>query len=425
MNAMYRLLGIFAVFLGTTFAWVTLGAITSHRKDAQSGELRESVSALWGSPQTQAAPTLVFNYITTREVERTETKDGKDVRVRELVSENNTRPVALASTDIDVKLASDLRRKGLSWYSLYDVGFAAVYGYEHAGPESGELEVAVALPDAGAIYDDFRFTIDGKDVSAGFDPRGGALRARVPVAPGQRLTIGVGYASRGLDQWAYPPTPGVDRLENFALTMHTDFADIDFPAGTMSPSAREPEGSGAKLTWRFAQVVTGKGMGMITPSRIQPGELAAELSWSAPVSLFLFFFMLFVLSVLRDIEIHPINYALIAGAFFAFHLLFAYSADHLPVEVAFGLSSAVSVFLVVSYLRLVVSARFAYVEAAAAQLVYLVGFSLAHFWKGYSGLTATVLSIVTLYLLMQLTGRLRWSELLARTTIDPKAPAQA
>jgi inner membrane protein involved in colicin E2 resistance len=192
----------------------------------------------------------------------------------------------------------------------------------------------------------------------------------------------------------------------------------------MSPSAREREGSGEKLSWRFAQVVTGKGMGMITPSRIQPGELAAELSWSAPVSLFLFFFMLFVLSVLRDIEIHPINYALIAGAFFAFHLLFAYSADHLPVEVAFGLSSAVSVFLVVSYLRLVVSARFAYVETAAAQLVYLVGFSLAHFWKGYSGLTATVLSIVTLYLLMQLTGRLRWSELLARG-VEPKAPAQA
>jgi inner membrane protein involved in colicin E2 resistance len=35
--------------------------------------------------------------------------------------------------------------------------------------------------------------------------------------------------------------------------------------------------------------------------------------------------------------------------------LFAYSADHLPVEWAFAISSLVSVFLVVSYLRLVVS----------------------------------------------------------------------
>jgi hypothetical protein len=85
----------------------------------------------------------------------------------------------------------------------------------------------------------------------------------------------------------------------------------------------------------------------------------------------------------------------------------------LPVEAAFALSSVVSVFLAVSYLRLVVSARFAYVEAGLAQLVYLVGFSLAHFWEGFTGLTTTVLAIVTLYLMMQLTGRVRWSEVLS------------
>jgi len=73
---------------------------------------------------------------------------------------------------------------------------------------------------------------------------------------------------------------------------------------------------------------------------------------------------------------------------------------------------------VVSYLRLVVSNRFAYVEAALAQLVYLVGFSLAHFWAGLTGLTVTLLAIVTLAAVMQLTGRLKWSEVLA----SPKAP---
>jgi hypothetical protein len=74
------------------------------------------------------------------------------------------------------------------------------------------------------------------------------------------------------------------------------------------------------------------------------------------------------------------------------------------------------VLLVTSYLRLVVSPRFAFVEAAAAQLVYLVGFSLAHFWEGFTGLAVTVLSVLTLFLLMQLTGRIRWS--------SPGAPAR-
>ena len=61
--------------------------------------------------------------------------------------------------------------------------------------------------------------------------------------------------------------------------------------------------------------------------------------------------------------------------------------------------------------------RFAFREAAAAQLVYLVGFSLAHFWDGFTGLTVTILAILTLFLLMQLTGRIRWSETLTAPSV--------
>jgi hypothetical protein len=68
----------------------------------------------------------------------------------------------------------------------------------------------------------------------------------------------------------------------------------------------------------------------------------------------------------------------------------------------------------------VVSARFAFVEAAAAQVVYLIGFSVAHFWDGFTGLTVTVLSILTLFLLMQLTGRIRWSEALQRRPAEAR-----
>lgn len=60
-------------------------------------------------------------------------------------------------------------------------------------------------------------------------------------------------------------------------------------------------------------------------------------------------------------------------------------------------------------------ARFAFVEAGLAQLVYLVGFSLAHFWTGYTGLMITVLAIVTLFLLMQWTGRVDWKTALRKT----------
>jgi inner membrane protein involved in colicin E2 resistance len=422
MRSQVRLLGIGAVFVAASIGWLVLGGVTQLRKGSQSEKLRASVQNLWGNQQVQSAPQLVFHYQTQETVERTETKNGVEVKVSELVTSWRERSVALASSDLDVRLRSDLRRKGLTWYSLYDVIFGGDFSYVHQGPEAGELEVVLAFPDPGALYDDFRFAIDGADASAGLDPSGGKLRARVAVAPGQRVRIHAGYKSRGLDQWQYRPSEGVGRHEQFALTMHTDFSDIDFPSGTLSPSRKQRTADGYQLEWKFGRIVTGNGIGMVTPSRIQPGDLASQLSLSAPVSLFFFFFVIFVLATLREIELHPLNYLLLAGAFFAFHLLFAYSVDHLPVEAAFALASAVSVFLVVSYLRLVVSTRFAYVEAGLAQLVYLVGFSLAHFWEGYTGLTATVLAIATLYLVMQLTGRVHWSQALAA---KPDAPQLA
>lgn len=66
--------------------------------------------------------------------------------------------------------------------------------------------------------------------------------------------------------------------------------------------------------------------------------------------------------MLRRIDLHSINYfflAALAAAFFAFHLLFAYTVDRIPVVTAFVLCSAVSMSLTVSYLKLVVGLRFA------------------------------------------------------------------
>jgi inner membrane protein involved in colicin E2 resistance len=104
------------------------------------------------------------------------------------------------------------------------------------------------------------------------------------------------------------------------------------------------------------------------------------------------------------------NYFFLAAAFFAFHLLLAYLVDHMSIHKAFALSALVSVFLVVSYLRLVVGIVFASREAALAQIIYLVLFSYAFFLKGFTGLAITIGSILTLFVVMQITGRVRWAE---------------
>jgi hypothetical protein len=63
-----------------------------------------------------------------------------------------------------------------------------------------------------------------------------------------------------------------------------------------------------------------------------------------------------------------------------------------------------------------VGMRFAAVEAGIAQLVYLVLFSYAFFFEGYTGLAVTIGAILSLFVAMQVTGRVRWSEKFAQRT---------
>src|SRR5438105_11724802 len=113
---------------------------------------------------------------------------------------------------------------------------------------------------------------------------------------------------------------------------------------------------------------------MAMPEHLQPGPLAGRISFFAPVSLFFFFFLMLIITTMRGIELHPMNYFFLAAAFFAFHLLLAYLVDHVSIHLAFVISSAVSIFLVVAYLRLVVGVRFAAREDATAPFLHLVWF---------------------------------------------------
>jgi inner membrane protein involved in colicin E2 resistance len=108
------------------------------------------------------------------------------------------------------------------------------------------------------------------------------------------------------------------------------------------------------------------------------------------------------------------NYFFLAAAFFAFHLLLAYLVDHLDIHASFLAASAASVFLVISYLRLVCGMRYALVRAGGAQLVFLVLFSYAFFFEGFTGLAVTVGAVITLFALMQLTARVDWNAVFAR-----------
>ena len=140
------------------------------------------------------------------------------------------------------------------------------------------------------------------------------------------------------------------------------------------------------------------------------------------MALLFFLTALVILGMVRGPSLHPMHWFFLSAAFFSFHLLLAYLVDHVNVHLAFGLAAVTSVFLVVSYLRLVAGARYALMRAGLAQVVFLVLFSYSFFLEGYTGLTLTIAAVVTLFVLMQSTARVDWPTVFGSQSGPSPAP---
>lgn len=410
-----RLIAIALIYVIATGAWLLLGGTLIARTGEFDERLAREVALLWGGRHEQVAPEAWVERprLVTEQVQE-KGASGQALTRETTRQQIDNVPLRLASTRVRVDLDLDQRQKGLLWYDTYAVRFAGTWRVRNPDPEPRRIGVRVAFPSSEGIYDGFRFTVGGTAAPPVSDLAKGA-QAVVDLPGGGETTIELSYASRGLDQWTYAfVASGIAQVEDAQLTMRTDFDEIDFPPGTMSPSSRQAVEGGWELTWRFASLVTGQRIGMDLPERTNPGPLAARITWFAPVSLLFFLSVMVILGVLSGRSLHPMNYAFLSAAFFAFHLLLAYLVDRVDLHLSFALASLTSVGLVVSYLRVVAGTRFAIFEAGAAQLVFLVLFSYAFFYEGYTGLTVTIGAIVTLFVLMQATARVDWGAVFAR-----------
>jgi len=197
-------------------------------------------------------------------------------------------------------------------------------------------------------------------------------------------------------------------VRDFALTMSTDFENVDFPDGAVSPTDIATNAGGTTMIWEYVNLVSGRPITLTMPKPMNPGPLAARISIFAPISLLFFFAGLVLLTATKGIRLHPVNYGFLAAGFFAFHLLFAYLVDRVDINVSFLIASVTSVALCVGYLWLVLGAGKALTEIAVSQFVFLVLFSYSFFFEGLTGLAVTIGSVVTLGYFMLKTAGVDW-----------------
>jgi inner membrane protein involved in colicin E2 resistance len=411
-----RIAAIGFIWFVTSVAWMFLGSTIQYRTKQSDTALKSKVESTWGGEQWQSPPWAGLTVAEEREeVEVTEGK--KTVRTKKYKVNRRIEPES-SRLWVDVQL--NPRQKGLMWYSTFAYSLRGVFRFRNPGTPEWPVRFAIPFPSQHGVYDDVQILVDGRAVPV--IQAGKHAEAEMTLPPNGASDVEVRFRAQGLDFWRYKFGDGVGQVRDFQLVMTTNFEGIDFPENTLSPTKRTREGAGWRLEWTYRNMVSGSPIALAMPKRIQPGPLAGEISYFAPVSLLFFFFVILLLATLRGIALHPVNYFFLAASFFAFHLLLAYLADHVAIQAAFVICSTVSVALVVSYLRIVTGARFALFEAAGAQIVYLILFSYAFFFEGYTGLAITVVAILTLFVAMQATARVNWAEVFESGSVPKSIP---
>ncbi len=378
-----RLLTIFIIFCFVTTAWFLLGFSVTQRTHSGYTTIGKEVQHLWGSPHIQKAPAVNL-----------------------LVSENAVK-TELESSNIDLEINLSHRRKGLLWYSTYDVDFDGIYTFLNPFNEPVTARVTFDFPSSQTIYDDFEYMVENIEVIPKGSLREG-LETVVQIPSGEEGIIHIAYKSRGLDSWKYSFADNIITVKNFSLNLISNLNEYNFPAGTISASTKTKSKNGWALTWEFDKMVSDFDVGIEMPNRKNPGPLVSRMSYFAPISLMFYFIVLIVIGAMKRNSLHPVHYLFLAASFFSFHILFSYLIDHLVIELSFLLSAGVSMGLAVSYLWKIMGKRFALRVACSSQFLFLILFSFAFFFEGYTGLVVTLGAIITLALLMQITAKVNW-----------------
>src|SRR5882762_3214553 len=391
-----RILAIAAIFLGASLAWAILGSTIFARTYSAGNSLSGRVASTWGAPQEQAPPEVQYVWMESQTV--TAEENGKKVTREE--RKERGQAVSLDSSRVEAQIHVDYRQKGLLWFSTYTVAFRGEHAFHNPSYSEQTFVFRLPLPAEQAVYDGLSVSLDGRPLSLVFG--GSDVTARAVLPGGAQGVLKTTYRSQGQKSWRYhfgqkrsgetsvQQSSGISQANDFHMAIKTDFSGFDFPDNSLSPTEKRRTGNGWELLWDYQNLVSGYDIALTMPEKLQPGPLAGEIS-----------------------------YFFLASAFFAFHLLLAYLADHISIHLAFAISSLVSILLVVSYLRLVVIWRFAAVDAGLAQLIYLVLFSYAFFFEGFTGLAVTVGAILSLFVVMQMTGRIQCKEKFASAPLAP------
>jgi inner membrane protein len=436
-----RCSAIFLVILLLLIPLVRIGGLIRERQAARDAVV-EDIARSAAGPQTLTGPLLVVPY--TRTVRETQL-DSARVPVTVTSEESGELRLLPALVDLDGKLATDERRRGIYRARVFDAtarltgrfDVPAQFGIAAADLASykfGQPRLVIGISDIRGIGNALSLTANGTRVAfvpgTGLRMLGAGVQAPLAIAASdsqQPLQFQIDLSLLGTSDFQFTP---VGRETHVLLS--SDWPHPSF-VGQFLPREREITSAGFTADWRTSFFATNLEEALIRcPAQADPtvpdcayfNSRHFGVSFVDPVDQYLksdravkygFLFILltfagfFLLEVLRRFSVHPVQYGLVGLALALFFLLLLSFSEHIGFAAAYALSAVACVGLITYYVTHVLGSRthgmgFGAALGALYALLYAILGS-----EDYALLTGSVLVFAILALVMVLTRRVNWS----------------
>jgi len=415
---------VLAIFVVFCIAWLALGLRMELRGKEVLDKNKVQISSNWGGNVVQNTPQVYYlpgvETATTVTPPKETTPQAPSLAPEVVTSEGEERPtdtstaesarvyISLSKEEVSAKITMDYRKRGLLWFNTYIIDFDASYSFENDTDKAHQVYFSFLLPQGAETFEALLFKVDGvpqtiTDISKG-------LQFNKMVGVGESHNIEISYRGRGVDSWVYGLGGLTTQHKDFALTLNTDFKEVDILTTSVSPNILETTDNGATLTWQAENLISKDDVGISVPEKTNPLQIAKNLCYFAPLSFLLFLATFLILVYVRRINLHPMHFLFVGGAYFVFNLLLAYLVKNINVYFAFGISFVVSALLILIYLGRVTEKWLYTLRDTGLGLVLFLGVFPIAFFTVYRGLILTIGIVIALAALMMLTAKVKWGE---------------
>lgn len=411
----------------------------NRERQAYRSQAIHSIMASSSGPQRLMGPVIVQPYSRSVTVEQ----DGK----RFVRQEQTYRYLLPEQLDVQATMEVTPRKLGIYQAQVYQTRLSlsgrlpTAAQLQESGPLAGDDELVAGKPYLSLVLSDARGINSVPELQLG--------KQRTPFAPGARLgstlagihapldslpqqdgTFHLELNLQGMNELEVVPLGRESKLQLAGNWPHPNFI------GDFLPASRSLNQEGFSASWqtswfatdmesRFNRAMNG-GEGVLptfSVSLVQPVDhyqLNERAAKYALLFIGLTFISFFMFELLKGLRVHPIQYALVGMGLAIFYLVLLALTEHLGFGWAYLVAALASVLLNGFYLSHVLGGRKQGIGfAALLGLVYAILYSLLQA-EEIALLLGALLLFATLALIMLLTRKLDWYQVMGQQSIESR-----